>query len=163
MSTLQEGPEVQAMWCSWLPALTRALVESTGPVLEIGVGHFSTPFLHEYCDATKRHLVSVEADAEWGFKFAEMFRSDNHEVIVQDYAFILPILDRKFGLVFIDNSPGGAGRSIPFRQFIQTGAKVVVHDYHLENSDAIDPIIKEFNANRIVYDKYRPPTLLSYL
>jgi hypothetical protein len=44
-------PELEAglKWGSHLPSLAACLASSRGPVIELGVGHFSTPFLHAYC------------------------------------------------------------------------------------------------------------------
>ena len=70
--TVHPSNKNEVAWTSWLPALAHALGRSVGPVLEIGIGHFSTPFLHEYCKATDRNLVSVEADPQWLAGFVGM-------------------------------------------------------------------------------------------
>lgn len=163
MDTLSEGPEIQVMWCSFLPALTRALVSSHGPVIEIGIGHFSTPVLHEYCEASRRKLISVESDPVWAKALKDVYESPFHEFVIGEYCHVLPELAKgTYGVVFIDNSPGGSGRSIPFTQFYHQTEFIVVHDYHLENSQQIDPILWAYKAKKIVYSTYNPPTLLAY-
>jgi hypothetical protein len=54
-----------------LPLLMRAIINTTGPVLELGVGWNSTPVLHEACSG--RLLVSVENEPQWAenFRFLE--------------------------------------------------------------------------------------------
>lgn len=160
MTTLEEGPEIQAMWCSFLPALTRALLKSTGPILEIGIGHFSTPFLHEWSRVTGREFMSVEANADWAARFAHC-QSDLHAVAIGSYSDVLPQFSNEpWGVVFIDGSPGGKARADQFRMFFPISDFVVVHDYHKENSEAIEPYL--LNLKYAVYDEYQPPTLLAW-
>jgi hypothetical protein len=73
----------------------------------------------------------------------------------------LLIGDSPFGLVFIDNSPGGAARADPFKAFLPQSEFIVVHDYHRENEEAIKPLLKGVNYR--VFSDYNPPTLLASL
>ena len=43
--------ETAVKWQSHLPALLACIAVTHGPVLELGVGHFSTPHLHALCGA----------------------------------------------------------------------------------------------------------------
>ena len=144
----------EVAWTSWLPAVGFALARSTGPVLEIGIGHFSTPFLHEYCKGANRVLQSIESNDEWRFSFFEKYENENHifDPLIQ--------LD-KVGVTFIDNSPGGKARSDPFRLWLPRSEFVVVHDYHRENEEAIKPFLEGVNYR--VFNDYQPPTLLASL
>ncbi len=151
------------MWCSWLPALTRALVLSNGPVLEVGIGHFSTPFIHEYCKYSVRELISLEDDIGWGESLRKWFETDTHRFRISGYSESIPKeAEKTWGVVFIDNSPGGKARSDPFRLLANKAKYVVVHDYHRENEEAIAPIIKELGMKHKVYNDYQPPTLLAW-
>lgn len=49
--------------------LLRALDATDGPVLELGIGWDSTPYLHAYCAAAERYLLSVENDPQWLVRF----------------------------------------------------------------------------------------------
>lgn len=40
--------------------LTKAIVNTTDPILEIGCSNFSTPLLHAICSVNKRSILSVE-------------------------------------------------------------------------------------------------------
>ncbi len=161
--TIHDSNKNEVAWTSWLPALGYALAKSTGPVLEIGVGHFSTPFLHEYCEAARRNLISYETNHEWGRSFYGMF-SKNHTIVSPDSYDVVGELDINLysgSVALIDNSPGGSGRSVPFRLLLPICAYVVVHDYHRENEEAIAPILKETGASFRVFNDYQPPTLLA--
>lgn len=67
--------------------LKQALQRTSGPVLELGAGHESTPYLHEFCLEPQRHLVTCECDPVWHEKFVHL-QSEWHEIILvsEDYA-----------------------------------------------------------------------------
>lgn len=150
-------------WGSHLAPLMACLGASTGPVLELGVGHFSTPILHAYCVASDRKLISVEDHLEWFEGFRQKYECDGHQFIMADYAVIVPELARtkQFGVAFIDNSPGGQRRADDFTSLITVSDYVVVHDYHGENEEAIFPLIKPGSVSFKVYSDYMPPTLVA--
>lgn len=151
MSEVHPTNANEVAWTSWLPAVGFALARSTGPVLEIGIGHFSTPFLHEYCKGAGRNLFSVESNAGWLAKFEKLghdFRYDWKD-----------LSDFRLGVTFIDNSPGGKARLDPFLAFLGRSDFVVVHDYHRENEEAIKPFLDGVNYR--VFETYNPPTLLA--
>jgi len=147
-------------WGSHMPLLLMATGATEGDVLEIGIGHFSTPQLHYLCAGMNRKLVSVEQAKDWNDEFAGTFATSLHSFAQGEYMEVLPALaKRKWSVVFIDNSPGGKGRSDVFELFIDGAEFVVVHDYHLENEDAIKPLLT--NTRHIISTLYQPPTLLA--
>lgn len=152
--------EDQKMWGSHLPALLLAIGSSTGPILELGVGHFSTPHLHAICGALHRSLVSVEDNPAWVMEFCG-YSNPNHAIVCQEYAeFLKETRSEQWGVAFIDHSPGGAHRASAFADLIHHSSYVVVHDYHLENSEHITPLLVGLKTVR-VFDKYQPPTLVA--
>ncbi len=156
---VHETNKNEVAWTSWMPALGYALAASTGLVLEIGVGHFSTPFLHEYCKAAGRRLVSFEDNDDWMGEFKD-FNSETHELCVGTYDETTKKFDKmEVGVVFIDNSPGGEARLKPFKRFLPISKFVVVHDYHRENEEAIKPLLEGVNYK--IFNDYEPPTLLA--
>jgi hypothetical protein len=158
MTTLDNNYDALA-WGSHLPALLAAVASSSGPVLEIGIGHFSTPALRALCLPLHRKLVSVEDNSEWFNEFRN-YEHDLHRLINADYDNVLPILAKEhWGAVFIDNSPGGEGRKKDFMLFILNSDYVVVHDYHAENEEAIGPLLSKLDYR--IYRKYQPPTLIA--
>lgn len=147
-------------WGSHLAPLLACICQSDGPVLELGIGHFSTPILHAVCTNMGRKLVSVEDNEEWVRAF-QKYDFGCHHILHRDYDH-MDFDDEIWGVTFIDNSPGGERRKKDFERFIQSSDYVVVHDYELENRDAIGPIIDA--SNKIlacVYHAYNPPTLIA--
>lgn len=63
-----------------MPILIRAVLVSSGPVLELGAGINSTPLLHWLCAENRRPLVTYESDSEY-FGFARKFLSRTHKII----------------------------------------------------------------------------------
>lgn len=163
MKEIHETNKNEVAWTSWLPALGYALAKSTGPVLEIGMGHFSTPFLHEFCKGADRHLTSIEDNADWYYQLVDKFSGGNHSTyLATSYeAAFKELTGNRIGVVFIDNSPGGEARSEPFRRLLPHCDYIVVHDYHRENEEAIKPLLQ--GVNHKVYADYDPPTLLASL
>ncbi len=148
-------------WGSHMPALLTALGHTSGAVLEVGIGHFSTPALHYLCAAMSRKLVSVEQAKEWHDEFASKFSTPMHSFRHGEYLDVLARMARwPWSVVFIDHSPGGKARSDVFEMFIEESEFLVVHDYHLENEEAISPLLKKGIYHKVFKD-YEPPTLLA--
>ena len=56
-----------------LPMVVAALGATQGPVLEMGAGYWSTPFLHQLC--YDRELVTFEPEEDWRARFEEMIET----------------------------------------------------------------------------------------
>ena len=149
----------EALWGSHLPVLMAALATSVGPVVEFGIGHFSTPCLHAVCMSTERHLFSVEQNPEWFKMFADTFSTENHGFLLGEYLDMIDRLPTKIGLAFIDHSPGGQSRAEVFAKMILRADFVVVHDYHHENEEFIAPLLGGLQT--YVTRRYQPPTLIA--
>lgn len=67
-------------WGSHLPLLTYYALMTDGPILEMGVGQWSTPVLHAICENMGRDLVSVEEDTAWREKFLH-YQSPRHKFL----------------------------------------------------------------------------------
>lgn len=152
--------EEQLKWGSHQPALAACLGATVGPVLEIGVGHFSTPFLSAYCRNADRRLVSIERDGEW-YGLFKGYTARNHNVVnvttYEDY--VASAMQHEWAVCFIDNSPGGPARSGLFSLALPRCQYVVVHDYHADNEEHIAPLLN--GVNHYVYNRYEPPTLIA--
>lgn len=149
---------VASRYQSHLAPLLACIAASTGPVLEIGVGHFSTPQLHAICGAMGRMLISTEPDAAWLTEFSR-YNSGRHNFRADYTTLNVPGFVWNFGVVFIDHSPGGENRARAFRYFIATAQFVVVHDYEQDNEEAIAPLLN--GVNHVVCRDYLPPTLVA--
>lgn len=84
------------------PMLIKTVQNTTGTVIELGSGMFSTPLLHWLLFDTGRKLISYESYQHY-LDFANKFRSPMHEVkFVKDWA-TEPFTER-YSVVFIDHS-----------------------------------------------------------
>jgi hypothetical protein len=132
--------KISPRYCSHYPVLIRVLGATKGPVLEIGMGLYSTPLLHWVCFDLGRKLVSLEHIEEY-YRLNRRFASESHEVkLVKDWN------NHDYGkgweVVFIDNEP--KRRVSVIKQVANLANYVILHDteepyYHY---DEIFPLFK---------------------
>lgn len=129
-------------WGSHLAPLAACVVATRGPVLEIGTGNWSTPFLHPYCIATGRRLVSVDEDHAWIQKYLPMHVS-SHEVYGVSYdQFIAEASRERWSVVLLDHSPGWR-RAADALKLIDSEF-LVIHDFSgAEVADRFTPEVLE--------------------
>lgn len=143
---------------SHLPALVACVAVTDGPVLELGLGEFSTPVLHALC-FRGRKLVSLDHDQRALDNFG-CLASDWHEVRLDpNYASLDRLAREPWGVVLVDHWPSER-RAADALKFL--GAEfVVVHD---AEAQAIGPPImaKAINAGLRVrlYQRFEPWTLI---
>ena len=135
------------------PLLFGVCLASSGPILELGSGFFSTPFIHALSVTQGRRCVTVDANPEY-YNFMKPFQTAVHDVILLgDFSrtdagkAVLPVgrtpeeyigIQRNimtalvnehgnFGVVFVDHDPGFLRQ--PAVEFFRDHATyVVVHD-----------------------------------
>ena len=95
--------KTQPMRGSHLPVLIKLMSITDGPVLEMGCGMYSTPFLHWACYPSKRELVTIETKPEY-FDFIEQFKTDYHKVWSTDDVSLVD-LSGKWSVAFVDHAP----------------------------------------------------------
>lgn len=109
-----------------VPVLVRAFDVSSGDILEVGTGYFSTTVLDWLCSITGRKLVSYETDPKW-FERAKRLQSDYHDIIfVKDWDAI-PLDKKHWGLAFIDHAPH-LRRAIEMERLKDNVDFIVAHD-----------------------------------
>lgn len=138
--------ETAIKYQSHLPALLACIAVTEGPVLELGVGHFSTPHLHALCGALGRLLISVESDPIWRDEFLLKYGSTtDHAITGADT--LATGNGWRWGVAFIDHSPGGANRAAAFKTLIECSEFVVMHDAQkeAENFQAVEPMLEGLN------------------
>lgn len=87
-----------------LPVLIRVVAITKGPIVELGGGYFSTPFLHWACFPTKRKLETYENKKKF-YDMIKGFSCDFHKVVfVKDWDDI--DLSKPWSIALIDHSPG---------------------------------------------------------
>ena len=94
-----------------------------GSILEVGIGWWSTPCLHGFCEATGRQLVSVENQSGWMNEIAPIYANQWH-TFWWDHPAVAP--DLKWAIALID---GDALKRALFIRALQANCNcVVVHD-----------------------------------
>ena len=126
---------------SHLAILPKIMEISEGPVLELGMGLFSTPYLHWACFNEKRKLVSYENKKQ----FHEMFIFDDRRELCNNYSayhdvhFVensdwdaLDLESTHWGVVLIDHNPGPRRRE-EMKRLANKADYMVVHDTDEKN------------------------------
>lgn len=90
-------------WGSHIPVLLKMTQRTTGPILELGMGLFSTPILHWICFDSQRHLVSYDSEPTY-FNSNAQYATDFHEVYLADNWDNIDI-NKPWDIAFIDLSP----------------------------------------------------------
>lgn len=142
-------------WCSHLPILTKVMQVSKGPVLEMGIGIFSTPLLHMFCQDQKRKLFSYEDNQKWYAAHKE-FITDWHKIeLVTDWSKVK--MKKHWGVVFIDHK--GDRRAKDAIRAAKVADYVVLHDSNgrYEPDYHYSKVYSHFKY-RYIYDKIHPHT-----
>jgi len=120
-----------------MPGLRWATEQTNGPILELGAGFYSTPFLHRLSEAG-RMVVSYEYDPEWFQQIWSRFEGPHHHVI-HDFADVPP---GSWSVVLVDCE--GWSRH-PFFNALRDHADIfVIHDTQ-------DPWIPELDFESFEY------------
>ena len=115
---------INKAWSSHLPILIKLLSITDGDVLEMGIGFYSTPFLHWAC-FEKRKLVSYENNPKY-MGYFKSFISDQHNIVfVEDWD--NADIERPWDIVFIDHAPS-LRRKEEVRRLANWAKYIVVHD-----------------------------------
>jgi len=117
-----------------------ATAASRAPVLELGVGEGSTPFLREYCASRKRRLLSYDNNPEWAEKYDAMDLPVSNS---QDYMWSNP-----YSVVLVDHAPG-EHRKVALR-LLKNAEIIVIHDSEPKGWTAADYRVRE-EFNKFVY------------
>lgn len=139
-------------YSSHLPLLIRIVTHTTGDVLELGTGIFSTPVLHWLCFPDKRTLVSYESNQEY-YEMIKQYSDDFHTIIkVDDFDEI--DIERPWDVVFIDHEE--ERRKIEAERVANYAKFVILHDsgwrdekyYHYKEIYHLYKYIYQFNLVR---------------
>lgn len=117
---------VSSRYGTHLPVLMAAVARTKGAVLELGVGAFSTPYLHWACAFAQRPLLSVETAgpyAEW----AKWYAGGLHSVLPVSSFDEAPIERRWWDVALVDHSPSER-RVVEIRRLALCCKFVIIHD-----------------------------------
>jgi len=91
-------------YATHMAVLAACAMRAEGPVLELGVGFYSTPLLHVICAMRGLRLVSVDKVHAWLERFGRL-RGPAHELRIASMPADAPDLAQSaWGLAFVDNA-----------------------------------------------------------
>ena len=144
---------------SHLPLLLACVAATPRPILEIGIGSVSTPILHSLC--LQRPLTSLEDSAECREIYRDYFVG-GHEIYDDTPAMLKEFTTQRWGVVFIDDSPGGWARANQLEIFLPVADYVVMHDVQ-DTGDNYGPVMEVLRRNNVpnwfIHNRYFPWTL----
>lgn len=144
---------------SHMPVISRVMEETTGPVLELGMGIYSTPLLDLLCHEEKRELVSFDDDQEW-FSVNKEWESDYHKIYFTDDYDKINIENRKWSVVLIDHKPAER-RIVEIKRLANKADYLIVHDAEDEWENAFKyNLIYPLFKYRFDYTTCRPATVI---
>lgn len=123
---------IHRRWGSHLPVLMRLVSITTGKILELGTGIYSTPFLHWSCFLSNRKLISYESEPKY-YEKSKQYRTSRHRVRFIDNWDNLNIAGF-FDIVFIDLHPGFKRKDLAAK-FKDSCLYVVLHDTEPDEDD----------------------------
>ncbi len=149
-----------------IPVLLACLHETTGPVLEFGVGCWSTPLVGLFA-ADGRYVRSVETNKLWhtlalkshyGIDYCRKIHGGQHDIVqVETYDDVI-ISDRKWDVVFLDHLPP-ARRGVDAARLRDNCLLMVAHDSQHPDYE-IKSVFKTFK-HRLTDYRRRPATTVA--
>lgn len=128
-------------WSTHNGMLIKALLNSTGPVVEVGGGLYSTPLLHWLCKLQGRKLTTYESH-DLFYEFCKQFVSRGHTVkFIENW----DEMDFKthYGVVLIDHHPSER-RVVDILNFKDSADFIVVHDTERREQYLLDKTNGQF-------------------
>ena len=141
-----------------LELLIQAIEKSRGKIAELGMGYYSTPYLHYKAFIQKRELVSFENNPKFSSYF-EKYKNDTHKIVlVENWNDI--DLSGHWGVALIDHHPEER-RVEEIKRLADSCDFIVIHDTNGRNEryfhfNTIFPLFKY----RIDFTKEYPQTTL---
>ena len=116
--------------------LISAVLQTRGPVIEFGAGHYSTPLLHELCH--DRMLITIDDSADWLLNFAHLKTELHHLLFCEDGNWekgaqvIDSMLIVQPSIVFVDQGGQDTVRTVPITHYKGKADLIIVHDSNVE-------------------------------
>jgi predicted O-methyltransferase YrrM len=107
--------------------LVKYMMQTTGPVIELGAGNYSTPILHEIATAQGRHLTTVDHNSDWLNKF-KIFEGDGHAMILLSSWTEFEVCG-SYGFAFVDHAdPPSHPRWLQVEKLLPVADLILIHD-----------------------------------
>lgn len=106
--------------------LVKHMLQTTGPVIELGAGNYSTPILHEIAASQGRHLTTFDHNPDWLNRF-KIFEWEQHELqLLESWS---DFAASKCGLAFVDHAdPPTHPRWLQVEKLLSVADVIVIHD-----------------------------------
>lgn len=124
---------VSIRYSTFLPVLMEVMERTTGDVLELGPGVFSTPVLHWLCKKMKRRLLTIENDEKW-FNFCRRYYQSSHRqpirhrfIFVKNWDDASDPINKEWDVVLVDHSPSKR-RVVEIRKLAGLAKYIIIHD-----------------------------------
>lgn len=124
---------VSIRYSTFLPVLMEVMNRTTGDVLELGPGVFSTPYLHWLCRKQQRYLLTLENHEMW-FNFVRKYYKTGKDkpfrhrfVFMKDWDDAEKLINKKWDVVLVDHSPS-ARRVEEIRKLANLAKYIIIHD-----------------------------------
>ena len=120
-------------YATHLGALIACINKTQGDILELGMGLFSTPYLHYLVTVTKRNLLSLENDKGWYRHFAGsqfmhfLYGNDYHKLELVDNYEESPLIDKEWDVVLVDQTPD-LSRKETVKVLANKAKYIIIHD-----------------------------------
>jgi len=128
----EKSLKISGSYGTHLGPLIACMNKTTGDVLELGMGFFSTPYLHYQCLLSKRKLVSYDNDVGWVRNYAEsdyqhyLYRGEYHEIkLAEDWSTI--DIEKPWDVVLVDQTPDLA-RKETVKRLANLAKYIIIHD-----------------------------------
>lgn len=109
-------------------SIVAAAMRTTGPMLELGVGWYSTPLLHEISEAQQRPLETVDNNMDWLAQFMCLNTTAHQLKLIGWWGGLLSLLNHKsYGFCFVDQGQP-ADREYTVRSLLDRVDVFVFHD-----------------------------------
>jgi hypothetical protein len=140
-------------WASHLPALFSCLLATSGAVLEVGAGDWSTPLLRKFCETAQREFYSFEEEENWAVKTGTEWHYGTGLTDFLEAKALAP-----WSLVFLDHN--GHRRAKDALLFKDSAEFVVVHDWGSPDIfNPFEPILAQWKY-KIIDSRFGPATLI---
>mgnify|MGYP001570441017 CR=1 FL=1 len=120
-------------YATHLAPLIACMNKTSGDVLELGIGLFSTPYLHYACTIAKRKLLSLENDKGWlrTFKSSNfmhfLYDNEYHRLEQVDVYEKSPLIDKEWDVVLVDQTPD-LSRKETVKILANKAKYIIIHD-----------------------------------
>ncbi len=117
----------KSFYGSHVPVIVRVMEATRGPVLELGMGIYSTPLLDLMCHESKRTLISYDDDPTWFEENKDWEKSDYHKVFLIDNYDQADLGHTHWSVALIDHKPP-LRRLTEIKRLAENADYLIVHD-----------------------------------